>query len=239
MKILALDAATEACSAALLVDDAMIERYVESGKSHAAQLLDMVRELVAEAGLGLAALDCIAVSVGPGSFTGVRVGVAVAQGLAFGAGLPALPVSTLDALALQSAPQRGDAVFSCLDARMGEVYSGWFRADARRGVDAIDAPRVSPPTQLQRPAVDATTAAGRHLGIGRGLQVYPALTRELALCVTAADLCALPHAAAMARLATLRMTAGEAIDPTALQPQYLRNKVAMTEAERGVQYNFR
>src|ERR1700689_589882 len=99
MRVLALDAATEACSAALLISrDAtlaaaeVIGRYEEFGKSHAQKILGMAEALLAEAQVPWSALDGIAASVGPGAFTGVRISVAVAQGLAFGAGLPVVPV---------------------------------------------------------------------------------------------------------------------------------------------------
>src|ERR1700685_1917240 len=106
MRVLALDAATEACSVALLLSRdttlagaEVIGRYEERGKSHAQKILGMAEALLAEAQLPWSALDGIAASVGPGAFTGVRVSVAVAQGLAFGAGLPVIPVTTLEALA--------------------------------------------------------------------------------------------------------------------------------------------
>ena len=102
MRLLALDAATEHCSVALWMDGRVLERAVEAGKAHAEDLLDMVREVLAEGRVDLAELDGIAASIGPGAFTGVRVSVAVAQGLAFGAGLRVVAVSTLEALALRA-----------------------------------------------------------------------------------------------------------------------------------------
>ncbi len=101
MRILALDAATEACSVALLANGQLAVRTLESGRSSAPKILKMAEELLAEAQVSLSMLDGIAASIGPGSFTGVRITVAVAQGLAFGAGLKVVPVTTLEALALQ------------------------------------------------------------------------------------------------------------------------------------------
>src|SRR6202789_1527395 len=135
MRVLALDAATEACSVALLADGALISRTIESGKSNAVKILSMAEEVMAEAQVSLSMLDGIAASIGPGAFTGVRISVAVAQGLAFGAGLMVAPVSTLEALALQAlqgSPGAAGPVLACLDARMGEVYWGCFNADAAR-----------------------------------------------------------------------------------------------------------
>lgn len=134
MRLLAVDAATEACSVALLADDQLLVRSLESGKSSAPKILKMAEEVLAEAQFSLSMLDGIAASIGPGSFTGVRISVAVAQGLAFGAGLKAVPVTTLEALALEVLTEPGVRAVACLDARMGEVYWGCFAADAVRGV---------------------------------------------------------------------------------------------------------
>src|SRR5271169_2357906 len=106
MRILAIDSTTEACSAALLIGDAVFARSEEPGRGHSDRILAMVDEILAEAGIALGALDGIAAGIGPGSFTGVRISVAAAQGLAFGAALPVVPISGLEALAFERM-QRG------------------------------------------------------------------------------------------------------------------------------------
>src|SRR5208282_976178 len=111
----------------------------------------MVDAVLAEAAVSLSMLDGIAASVGPGAFTGVRISVAVAQGLAFGAGLPVIPVTTLEALAWQVLRQGAGHALACLDARMGEVYWGCFAAEPRRGVAATGAPTVGPPGNVVLP----------------------------------------------------------------------------------------
>ena len=225
MRLLALDAATESCSVALLTNGAVIARTSESGKGSAVSMLRMTEEVLAEGQMSLSMLDGIAASVGPGAFTGVRISVAVAQGLAFGAGLKVVPVTTLEALALQVLEASGSRAIACLDARMGEVYWGCFGWDGARGVLECGASRVGPPASV------SLSPAGRYLGVGRGFAAYPALAALPGLEIDAARRAALPNAREIARLGALRL-AREGLDPADLQPLYLRDKVALTEAER-------
>jgi tRNA threonylcarbamoyladenosine biosynthesis protein TsaB len=226
MRVLALDAATEACSVALLNNGEIIQRSLESGKSNAAKILRMAEELMADAQLSFSMLDGIASSIGPGAFTGVRITVAVAQGLAFGANLSVVPVSTLEALALQVLSVADTRALACLDARMGEVYWGCFAADAAVGVTELCPPQVGPPGSV------AVEAGGRYAGIGRGFFAYPELGRMSGVTITPERAAALPNAREIARLGALRLGAGWAVDPADLKPSYLRDKVALTEAER-------
>ena len=99
LKILAVDTATEACSAALLVGDKVFSRWEEAPRDHTRKILPMVQAVLEDAGISLSDLDAIAFGRGPGSFTGVRIGIGVAQGLAFGAGVPLIGISTLAAMA--------------------------------------------------------------------------------------------------------------------------------------------
>ena len=240
MRILALEASTEASSAALWNGGDVISREQESGRSQAAGLLAWVRSLLAEAGTALTELDAIGASVGPGAFTGVRVSVAVAQGLAFGADLPVVPVMTLESLAFRAIHAAGDAdaghagaaaaahALACLDARMGEVYWGCFTGDPRRGVRLEGRAAVGPPATVVPPAAPG----GRYRGIGRGLSAHPTLARIPGIEICPGDDLILPHAADLAALTALRASAGEAVDAADLSPVYLRDKVALTEAER-------
>src|SRR5271155_2706855 len=233
MRVLALDAATEACSVALLISrDAtlaaaeVIGRYEELGKSNAQKILGMAEALLAEAQVSWSALDAIAASVGPGAFTGVRVSVAVAQGLAFGAGLPVVPVTALEALAWAVMQHGVTHALSCLDARMGEVYWGCFAADQPTGLIASSPSRVSTPDAVVLPL------PCQHRGIGRGFSAYPLLAALPGVIVDPAHGRALPNAREFASLGALRLRAGGALDPADLSPLYLRDKVALTEAER-------
>jgi tRNA threonylcarbamoyladenosine biosynthesis protein TsaB len=226
MRILALDTATEGCSVALLSGDELILRSTEGGLSHARQILGMVEAILAEAQVSLPMLDGIAASIGPGAFTGVRISVAVAQGLAFGAELRVVPVTTLEALAFQVVRRGETHALACLDARMGEVYWGCFVADARRGLAASNCASVGPPQSVVLPG------AGAYRGIGRGFAAYPALGALPGLTLDPKDAHELPNAREFAALGAMRLSLGEGLDPADLSPLYLRDKVALTEAER-------
>jgi tRNA threonylcarbamoyladenosine biosynthesis protein TsaB len=226
MRVLALDAATEHCSVALYCDGDMLSRSVEAGRAHSEQLLTLIQEILAEGQVALSALDGIASSIGPGSFTGVRISVAVAQGLAFGASLPVVPVTTLEALALQSLKDDAARTLACLDARMGEVYWGCFARDCARSLNSISVPAVSPPQSVSLPT------PGHYRGIGRGFTAYPLLGQLPGVMVEPGAELALPNAREIATLGSQRLAAGQGLDPADLKPLYLRDKVALTEAER-------
>jgi tRNA threonylcarbamoyladenosine biosynthesis protein TsaB len=233
VRILAIDTTTEACSAALLMDDAIFARAEEPGRGHADRILKMVDEILAEAGAVLGSLDAMAACIGPGAFTGVRISIAVAQGLCFGAGLKVVPVSSLEALAYGRMRRGAERVLACLDARMHEVYWACYRADPVRGLEFSAGPALGAPATVALPA-QAGHADSGYAGVGRGLSAYPQLLQIAGLSCEAADLNALPDARAIAELGALRLAAGEAIDPAALMPLYLRDNVALTEAQRGV-----
>src|SRR5688572_32005913 len=133
MKILAVDAATEACSAALLVDSALTERFEVIGRGHADRLLPMVDELLRGAGLAPRDLDAVAFGRGPGGFTGLRIAAGIAQGLAAGGRRPVVPVSNLAAVAAGAARAHGQSHgLVCMDARMGQVYWAGFDCSEAR-----------------------------------------------------------------------------------------------------------
>ncbi len=135
MKLLAIDTATERCSVALLIDERIVERATETQRGHADLVLPMVEDVLAEGGLTLRQLDGLAYGRGPGAFTGVRIAVGVAQGLAYGAQLATVGISDLAAVAQQFAAA-GARILVCMDARMNEVYWGRVRGDAGRAREA-------------------------------------------------------------------------------------------------------
>jgi tRNA threonylcarbamoyladenosine biosynthesis protein TsaB len=226
MRVLAIDTSTEALSVALCTEQGTIERGIEMARGHAEQILPLIDAVLGEANVRLSELDGIAAGVGPGTFTGVRISVAVAQGLGFGAGLPVVPVTSLEALAFAAILGGEDRVIACLDARMGELYWGCFARDPAQGLSSLGSLQVSPADRVRLPS------AGRYRGIGRGFTAYPELAALAGISVDARSAAALPNAADIARLGALRLAAGQGLDPADLKPEYVRDKVALTEAER-------
>lgn len=224
MKILAIDTATEACSAAIAVDGTVLARYDEPGRGHAERILPMIDELLAEAGLALAALDAIAFGRGPGGFTGVRIAAGVAQGLAFGAGLPVVPVSDLEALATRALKERAAAAaLICMDARMSEVYWCAFERMPGSGVQALDRERVGPPASVSRESYKRVH--GRWLGAGTGFAAYPDLGLRLAVELDGTAAALLPRAEEVAFIAQREFSAGRVVDPAQAMPVYVRDQV--------------
>ena len=225
MNLLAFETATEACSVALWCNGEVRERFELAPRRHAELALPWAEALLAEAGLAKTQLDAIACGRGPGAFTGVRLGVALTQGLAFALGRPVIGVSTLAALAFDADAAPGDTVLAAIDARMGEVYLATFERCAD-GVRALDAERVIAPQHV--------APETRVIGVGTGFAAeHNALQAALGPSLLRVDASALPHAAAVARLASLAYTRGETLAPERLEPAYLRDKVALTLVEQG------
>lgn len=230
MKLLAVDTATDACSAALWQNGECRERYALAPREHTRRLLPMVDELLAEAGLTLNRLDAIAFGRGPGSFTGLRIAVGVAQGLALGAGLPVVPVSDLAALARSGWRETGKTHWlACLDARMGEVYAGRFVVEAGLP-EAQSEELVVAPQQLPAPE------RGNWEGIGPGFAAYAdALKERLGARLAGILPECLPHAGDIAAIAAAAVERGDTLAAEQAAPVYLRNNVAQTSAEREAQ----
>ena len=229
MKILALDTATEACSAALVCGGEIVERYEVIGRGHAERLLPMVQDVLAEAGVALAAVDAIAFGRGPGSFTGLRIGAGVTQGLAFGADLPVVPVSDLAALAARASTQRGERyVLACLDARMAQVYWAAFDCADVNAPVALTAEAVSDPGEVRLPAINELQKGDSPLffGAGHGLSAYPALHTLLGPGLAGYDAELLPHAREIALIGAQVFAQGGAVGAEQALPVYIRDDVA-------------
>lgn len=222
MKLIAIDTTEAACSAALLVDNEISERFDVVPRRHSELILPMIDELLREAGLRPADLDGLAVARGPGSFTGVRIATAVIQGIATAADLSVVPVSSLLALAQGAYREHGcERVLAGFDARMKEVY--WAQCIAGpEGLMAFDgAETLCPPDQVPMPNDRGW------LAVGSAWEGYPAaLKARLGGRVSAVHAEQMVHAQDVARLASTELAAGRAVRAEQALPVYLRDQVA-------------
>ncbi len=223
MNILALDTSTEFLSVALQCRGQTLARHFHAGQSHSQQILPTIRELLDEVNADMDDLHAIVFGAGPGSFTGLRICCGVAQGLAFGAGLPVLGVSTLMALAQASGHSR---VVACLDARMGEVYHAVYERSGA-GWYTVMEPGLYKPDQL--PAIEDRDWAG----VGNGWAAY---ADQLHGCygeqISATMPEQYPEARAMLTLAMPQLEAGHGVPAAEAAPVYIRNRVALKTQER-------
>lgn len=235
MNLLAFELSTEACSVAVLAGGEVRERHEIAPRKHAEYALPWAEALLAEAGIAKSALDAVAVGRGPGAFTGVRLGISIAQGIALALDVPAVPVSTLRALAMRALPLGagdGDRVLAAIDARMREVYVARFRLEA--GADGLlDAIADGDEAVMPPDTVPAPDGEGAWFGVGTGFGALDGVLRQrFAERLVAVDAEALPHAADVARLGAAALRRGEGIAPERLEPAYLRNAVALTLTEQ-------
>ncbi len=221
-RILALETSTDACSAALCIGEEVRERFKIAPRRHAALLLPFVEELLHEAGLRQQDLHAVAFGCGPGSFTGLRIAAGMAQGIAFGADLPVLPVSTLAALAQGCVTQCGRRpTLAALDARMGEVYFGAYAAAENGLVSALGEDVVCAPAEIPLPPGRDWCVAG-DAWRSYGEVMLARLPAPPVACQAAAR----PRAAAVARLAAQAFKQHPGCAPAEVAPVYLRNNVA-------------
>ncbi|HEX7341595.1 MAG TPA: tRNA (adenosine(37)-N6)-threonylcarbamoyltransferase complex dimerization subunit type 1 TsaB [Rhodanobacteraceae bacterium] len=227
MNILAIDTSTESCSVALLVGEQLLDRSELLPKRHAEHVLPMAESLLAEAGLARTQLDGIAVGRGPGAFTGVRLAVSVAQGLAFALDLPLVTVSSLAALAMDAPADDAD-VLAVIDARMGEIYAGTFHRSKGGLVEAIGDECVCKPDALVLPDAAAWNVIGSGWGEYADMlaAAWPSAPRW-------AEADHYPQARQVIRLAVREFAAGRTLSPEQALPVYLRDHVALTLRERG------
>ncbi len=223
MKRLALDTSSLACSVALQVDDAIFERHEETPREHTRLLMPMIRNVLDEAGCNLTSLDAIVLGNGPGSFIGMRIAASVAQGLAHGAGLRIVPVSSLAAVAAQVfAESNASHVAVAQDAHMSEVYLGLFA----RGPAALPQPLVA--ERLHAGGVIAELdAASNCVAAGYGWIRYPDYLASNAGRISGAPDVLHPRASFL-----LALSADSAlVEPQDIEPAYLRSKVAARPGE--------
>jgi tRNA threonylcarbamoyladenosine biosynthesis protein TsaB len=221
MNLLAIDTAVEQCSAALLINGKVWSRTESTARGHADLILPMIQSLLSETGFTLARIDGLAFGRGPGSFTGVRIAIAVIQGLALSRNLSVVGISDLAALAQRAAIRYSlppsSQVLACIDARMHEVYWAWYGVTDDSLVDLIDGEYVTPPKLVRM------GSAKIFYGAGTGWRAYPELQTAATRGRTDADL--LPSAIEVSRLALKEFQLGRAVKATEARPVYLRNEV--------------
>jgi tRNA threonylcarbamoyladenosine biosynthesis protein TsaB len=224
VNLIAFEAATRRLSVALWCDGALHEKSADFAHGGSEVLLPWAQALLAEAGLSLKQLDGLAFGAGPGGFTGLRLACGVTQGLACGLDRPVVPVGTLAALALASGEGR---VLACLDARMHELYLGAYLVTGD-AVDELMAPKVGAGGTAPLPDGEGWRGAGDGFASSQGGHLRERMGKRLASC--AADV--FPTAGAVARLAAPVLARGGGVPAHEAQPVYVRDKVALTIAER-------
>ena len=224
MNLLALDTSSDACSVALSTDGAVVFRHETRAREHTRLLLPMIRELTDETGVGFERLDAVVLGNGPGSFIGMRIAASVAQGIAFGAALPVVPVSSMAAVAVDVFANE-DASYAAVaqDAHMQEVYFGLYRRSSDGLAEGVGDERIATPGPIaELDELEATDC----VAAGVGWQLQPELARANAGRVAVSANYPVPHAKALIRLGESAYAAGAAIAPDAVNPAYLRQKVA-------------
>lgn len=227
--LLALDTATEACSVALCYNGEILAQDELSPKAHTRRILPMVDEILAEAGIRLNQVDALVFGRGPGSFTGVRIGCGIVQGLALGAELPVIPISNLTAMAQAAYQTQGsETVLAAIDARMNEVYFSALRYQPHL-IDEqeypawqplIDEQVLLPQSVLQHIAQWETQSA---VCVGTGWAAYPQFEQTTVL-LNKCDIL-LPSAKYMLPLARLPWQQQHYCTALEIEPVYLRNQV--------------
>jgi len=224
LNILAIDTSTEACSAAIWIDGACRSQYALTPQGHSERILPMCDELLAEAGMSLEQMDCLAFGRGPGSFTGIRVGTAVIQGIAFAVDRPVVAVSSLRALAQNAFSQWGHKnIAAAIDARMNEVYWGLYQLDEYSIMQLVGEERLSPPEQVTLPQTQIFGAGSAWASYTQTLQT------SLGSKLDAFNAECYPTASSIALIAEKEFSLGHAQSVEAIQPVYLRDRVAQAK----------
>ena len=237
--LLSIDTSSTCCSVALNIDDKQLIKRTDAPREHVRLVLPMIDELLSEASIKLTALDAIAFTHGPGSFTGLRIGFGVVQGLAFGADLPVIALSTLRVMAQRAiritSPATQCAIIPAIDARMGELYRGFYRQ-----VDGLAQP-IEPDALCLQQAITLRSFDGQaglthdtpFIGVGDGWQYKP----ELSSANDVLDLSAIyenigPDAEDILPLASADFQAGRVAAIEDVEPVYLRNTISWKKRQR-------
>ncbi|SBS27788.1 tRNA threonylcarbamoyladenosine biosynthesis protein TsaB [Marinomonas spartinae] len=226
--ILALDTSTSACSVALNIDGVVLEDFRMAPRQHNDLILPMVEQILQQAGVAIQDLDAIAFGRGPGSFTGLRISAGIVQGLAYGADLPVIPISTLAAQALEGFQKTGlHHWLSALDARMGEIYVAGYFVDKVTGGDKTTE-RYSVKTLLDERVIQPERLEALSLpyqGVGSGWRYDEILTGLLPAQPEQVLVEVAPRAACIAQLAIVAFEKGETVSAYDAIPIYLRDEI--------------
>lgn len=223
MRILAIDTATEACSVALHDNGATFAHFELCPREHTQRILPLVNDVLTEGGVALAELDALAFGRGPGSFTGVRIGIGIAQGLALGADLPMIGVSTLVTMAQGAWRQTGATrVLAAIDARMGEVYWAEYRRDEKGIWHGEETEAVLKPEAVEHRLAQLD---GAWATVGTGWKAWPEMGTSSGLTLTDGKT-ELPAAQDMLPIALQLLAEGRTVAVEQSEPVYLRNEVA-------------
>lgn len=229
--ILVIDTSTEACSVALQAGEQVYSNYKVAPRQHGELVIPMVDSLLEQAQIKLSDLDVIGYGQGPGAFTGLRICISIVQGLAYGAGVPVVGVSSLQAMAQAAFVQTGEPyVLTAIDARMGEVYWGVYHLD--NGImRLVGDEEVSNPETVTIEPVDSSKI---YRAVGSGWQTYPdeLAQRSQTSLVIERDV-SFPDAQYMLPWVGEQFQRGLMVDAEMAQPVYLRNNVAKKSAEQG------
>lgn len=218
--ILALDTATEACSVALLHQEYITFEYELSPRIHTQRILPMVDSLLNTANISIKDVDYLAFGRGPGSFTGVRVGVGIAQGLALGAELKVVPISNLTTMAEQAYQELGTKeVIALIDARMNEVYFSQLVLTEQGWIEKVKEQVCSPENAITQFKLEADNITV----VGTGWNAYPQFAEQnLPLVISEITL---PSAKYMLSLAEHEIKKANVKSIDEIEPVYLRNEV--------------
>lgn len=225
MRILAFETSAKAASVALLEDDRLLgEYYLNCGQTHSRTLMQMAQELLANCALTPADITAVACAAGPGSFTGVRIGVAAAKGFAWGRELPCVGVSTLEGMARQAG--LFDGIVCCaMDARREQVYTALFSCEG--GV--LTRLTVDRAMSLEELTQELKKFEKLKIMVGDGAQLcYNTLSKQVSGCMLAPEQTVMQRASGVALCARRMLLTGETFDGAALEPNYLR----LSQAER-------
>ena len=232
MNILFIDSATEACTAAVWNHGTVLSAFELAPRAHTHRLLPMAEELLSEAGIGYNQLNLIAFGRGPGSFTGVRIATACAQGMALGLDIPVLGISSLATLAQalreQAHQAGGGIIHAALDARMGEIYYGRFLVDETKGMTPLGEERVISPELILSEFATNPNTSEPEFATGSGFARYPALVGAKQWHTSTLD--AFPDARYAIELAAATPSS-QWQDPADAAPIYLRDNVAQVKGE--------